>query len=201
MIPGWLADVVPIVRAGQQQEARWAVDLIDQVTRETRGRPAPVVDLSRVRGRVNGVPLEDVYTRPFHRVWTDLSEGRNYRDAVEATADRLGRAIEADLQLAARDALSVAMESDPEIIGYKRVLSARPNHCGLCEIASTNTYSRGDLLPIHPSCACSVRPIYEGGEGSDFLDRQVASAYARALAEGRISVSDHEEYGPYLQAA
>ncbi len=198
----WLADVVPIVRGGQQQEVRWALETYDKVSRETTGQPAPVIDLAAVRGRVNDVSLETVYTRPFHRVWTDLADGKPYPAAVEAVADKLGRAVEADLQLAARGAVAAAIDADEHVIGYRRVLSDRDNHCALCVVAATNTYKREDLLPIHPSCACSVEQIYGTAEDiEDALNDQVASAYERALTEGRISVTEHEEYGPYLQAA
>ncbi|WP_433253201.1 hypothetical protein ACQPYK_09405 [Streptosporangium sp. CA-135522] len=160
-----------------------------------------MIDLSRIRGRVNDVPLEDVYTRPFHRLWTDLSKGKRYNDAVQAEASRLAKSIETDLQLASRSAAQAAMEADERIVGYKRVLSDKPNHCPLCVVAATNTYSRGDLMPIHPACGCSVDPVYEGSNGSHFLDDEVSNAYKRALEAGSIAVSDHGEYGPYLQAA
>ncbi|WP_436759423.1 hypothetical protein [Streptosporangium sp. V21-05] len=165
------------------------------------GQPAPVIDLSAIRGRVNDVPLEDVYTRPFHRVWTDLAEGKPYPVAVEAVADKLSRAVEADLQLASRSAAQAVIEADERIIGYKRVLSDRPNHCPLCVVAATNTYKREDLMPIHPGCGCSVNPVYADGDDSDSLDDAVSNAYKRALEAGTITVVDHGEYGPYLQAA
>lgn len=198
----WLAAVVPIIRAGQQTEVVSSLELVDRVSRVTTGLPAPVVDLASIRGRADGVSLEDVYTRPFHRVWTDLSEGRPYSDAKAAVGDRLGRAIEADLQLASRNAVAAAIEADPRVVGYRRVLSARPHHCGLCEVASTNHYKREDLLPIHPGCGCSVEPVYESTpEASDFLDAEVSRAYQEAVDAGVLKVSEHPEYGPYLEAA
>ncbi|MEQ4716080.1 hypothetical protein [Nonomuraea sp. B19D2] len=131
-----------------------------------------------------------------------MSNDKPLADAVDLTAYRLQRAVETDLELTGRNTANAVMEADRRVIGYKRVLSDKPNHCDLCVIASTNTYRRGDLLPIHPACGCTVEPIYlDGSQEEASLDRRIEEAYRQAAERTQIAVLDHGEYGPYLQAA
>ncbi|GAA0835632.1 hypothetical protein GCM10009525_41730 [Streptosporangium amethystogenes subsp. fukuiense] len=176
-------------------------DYLNKASRIATGSGTAPVRLEDIPGRGNGVELEEVYTRPFHRLWTDLSDGKPIGQAVSLEAHRLGKSVAADLQLASRNTAHTVMQADDSIVGYKRTLSDRNNHCALCVVAATNTYSREDLLPIHPSCGCSVEPIYRSSDDSSFIDDEVSNAYKRALAKGTIAVTDHGEYGPYLQAA
>jgi hypothetical protein len=160
------------------------------------------VRLDRVPGRANGIDLQDVYTRPFVWTWTEMGQGKPAADAVDMAAYRLQRSVETDLELVGRNTAHTVIEADRRVIGYKRVLSDKPNHCDLCVLASTNTYRRGELLPIHPACGCTVEPLYlDGSNAEASIDRRIEEAYERAARNTRIAVSDHGEYGPYLQAA
>lgn len=201
-IPRFAPPVARLVRAGQLQEARLTVGYMDRVSRLRTGRPSPTIPIERVPGRRGGVTLHEVYTRPFVWVWTDLKEDQSLGDAVERAAHRVERSVETDLQLASRNAADAVIQADRRIIGYKRVLSDRPHHCDLCIVAATNTYKRGDLLPIHPACSCTVEPIYRTDSAAErAIDRRVEEAYRRAARNTSIAVLDHGEYGPYLQAA
>lgn len=195
-----------LVRAGQLQEARLALGYLDRVSRLRTGRPSPTVRLDQIPGRSNRVPLQDVYTRPFVWTWTEMAEDDDLdqADAAERAVQRLERSIEVDLQTVSRNTADAVIEEDDRITGYRRVLSDKSNHCDLCVIASTHRYNRGDLLPIHPACACTVEPIYESEDIDDEeseIDRQLEEAYARAAERTTVVVLDHGEYGPYLQAA
>jgi hypothetical protein len=155
-----------------------------------------------VPGRANGADLQDVYTRPFVWTWSELGDDKPLADAVDMAAYRLQRSVETDLELTGRNTAAAVMEADRRVTGYKRVLSDKPNHCDLCVIAATNTYKRGDLLPIHPACGCSVEPIYADGDQTEAeLDARIEAAYRQAAERTQIAVLDHGEYGPYLQAA
>jgi len=83
----------------------------------------------------------------------------------------------------------------------------------LCYVASTQRYSRGDLLPIHPGCDCGEEPIYGSSGVSDTIDEQLLDATHQAIDErfgefdfgGRtvdyrkaIIVREHGELGPVL---
>ncbi|MEU4579970.1 hypothetical protein [Nonomuraea sp. NPDC023979] len=200
-VPGFVDQLVPLVHEGQAQEVSLTVAMLRELSLLRTGVPTPDVDLSKLEGRQGGVSLDDVYARPFVWLWTDLKNGKPFEDALDDAADRLGKSIEADLQLASRNAADAVIDADRRTIGFKRVLSDRPNHCPLCVVASTNHYRKGDLLPIHPGCGCGVEPVYADADWDDTLNRQVADAYADAIRNQEIAVTEHGEYGPYLIAA
>jgi hypothetical protein len=200
-IPKFAPRAARLVRAGQLQEGRLMLGYLDRVSRAKTGRKSPTVNVDKVPGRANGADLEDVYTRPFVWTWTDMSNDKPLADAVDMAAYRLERSVQTDLQLAARNTAHAVMDADRRVIGYKRVLSDKPNHCPLCVVASTNKYRKKDLLPIHPACGCTVEPIYlDGSQTEASIDRRVEEALKRAKDQ-KIVVLDHGEYGPYLQAA
>ncbi|WP_162795869.1 hypothetical protein [Nonomuraea lactucae] len=198
---GFVDQLVPLVREGQAQEVSLAVAMLRELSLLLTGAPTPDVDLSGLEGRQGGVSLDEVYARPFVWLWTDLKHGKSFEVALDNAADRLGKSVEADLQLASRNAANAVIDADRRVIGFKRVLSERPNHCPLCVVASTNRYRKGGLLPIHPGCGCGVEPVYAEGDWDDDLNRQVAHAYAEAIRNQQIAVLDHGEYGPYLVAS
>lgn len=200
-VPRFAPPAARLVRAGQIQEGRLALDYMDRVSRLRTGRPSPTVPVDRVPGRRGGVELGDVYARPFVWTWTEMADDTPLAEAVDLAAYRLERSVEADLQIAHRNTADAVMEADRRVIGYRRVLSDKPNHCDLCVLAATNTYRKSDLMPIHPACGCTVEPIYSSADEDAELDRRVAEAYERAAKDVKLRVIDHGEYGPYLQAA
>lgn len=60
-----------------------------------------------------------------------------------------------------------------QIVGYRRVLTGKS--CMFCAAASTRVYSRGDLMPLHAHCDCSVAPVFVGADPSFALNSQVLS--------------------------
>jgi hypothetical protein len=60
-----------------------------------------------------------------------------------------------DMQLAQRGGAFAQIAADNRAVGWRRVLSPSEN-CGLCIAASTRVYRRGDILPLHHNCRCSV---------------------------------------------
>ncbi len=108
----------------------------------------------------------------------------------------------------------------PTIVGYRRVLSNNPNHCALCVLASTQRYKRENLMPIHPGCSCTVRPVLETepnadrrvlepdivGSVDDIIrntlgDKWVDPGGRRGVAKYRdiiLTTHEHGELGPVL---
>ncbi|MDI6024470.1 hypothetical protein QBL02_13060 [Leucobacter sp. UT-8R-CII-1-4] len=145
--------VVPRVQAGQIQVANLTAAHFRYV-----GATAAVDQRLVTGGR--GIAADEVYRRPAHTVYTKLSEGKPLAEAVSAGLDRLGSLVSTDLQMAKvrqadRSLASAGVEA------YRRVLTGREN-CALCVIASTQRYHRGDLMPIHPGCDCSVDTLPAG---------------------------------------
>lgn len=145
--------------------------------------PADQPSLSeRWRRRERPVDPQDYYQRPIREVKWRLAQGKSLGEALDAGRRRAESIVLTDLQLAhthtAREYIRRAAQAPPgprgTIVGFRRVLSNRPNHCALCILASTQRYHREDLLPIHPGCvvegtrvsaddvAVATRRWYEG---------------------------------------
>lgn len=210
--------VVPHVRAGQVQVANLTAAYFRAL-----GAAAPV-DAAVVTGG-RGVPAEDVYRRPGTTVYTELAQGKPVGDAIAAGGERLLSLVMTDLQMAkvrqAQRSLSSA-----GVAAFRRVLTGREN-CALCVIASTQRYHRGDLLPIHPGCDCSVDTLPKGWDpDAQVIDQNLldlthdtiaakigrSELSARDLGLGKtdsrgrpisdytdlIATRTHGEYGPTL---
>lgn len=104
-----------------------------------------------------------------------------------------------------------------EIVGFRRVLSSKPNHCALCILASTQRYHSFDLMPIHPGCGCRVAMIIGDRDPGQVLDenlviglhdiirRDLGETYVdpggrKGLAHYRdiLVTNEHGEIGPVL---
>lgn len=158
----FVAGAAPVVEAGQQHvsalTSAYLAHLYGNLTSGSRspvGTPVARVTGAAVRG---GTPPSEVYRRPFEQVWYQLSQGKPLDEAVEAGSQRLQVLATTDLQLAMTHTATAALDTMPHVVGYRRVLTGAEN-CGLCVVASTQRYHRGELMPIHPRCDCGVAPI------------------------------------------
>ena len=159
----------------------------------------------------NGTTAEMVWERPFKEMWTSLKKGNTFTDALNAGAARANSIARTEMQLAKREAGLYVRNGNSNIVGYLRTLSGAEN-CGLCYVASTQRYNRGDLLPIHPGCDCGETPIFGNTDVGQVVDQETLNATHEAVAErfgkfdagGReidyrkITIHDHGELGPYL---
>lgn len=120
------------------------------------------------------------------------------QDGYERGLTYLRQSVATDIALAQRNASGVAMSADDSVAGWRRVLNpGRGAVCGMCVAASTRTYSRSDLQPIHRSCNCTVAPIFDSSFTGRILDRdRLEAAYAQtggATSYGemrRIQIAD-----------
>lgn len=144
------------------------------------------------------------------------------RYAQQKAEEAAERAVNHDIQATARNTHALAMDKLPKnkVVGYRRVihpeLSQSGQSCGLCIVASTMRYTRGDLLPIHSMCNCETIEIYQDGskefDPGDQINKEdlrvfyeeaskVSGSYTTHgwdLKRSRYSVVDHPEYGPIL---
>lgn len=167
--------------------------------------------VSRLR---NGAEAAVVYRRPFVDVYTALSQGKTVTDAIQAGAVRISSLVSTDIQLARRNAGLAARGRNDRIVGYVRTLTGAEN-CALCYVASTQRYTRDDLLPIHPGCDCGEMPIYGTQDPGQVIDQvrldathdAVESRFgffdpgARAPDYRDIAIREHGELGPMLTVA
>ncbi len=144
--------LLPRVQSGR---ARVAQMTDAYIARMIETDPAGVADVSAPRG----VPDDVVYRRPALTVYSALSDGVPIAQAVALAQRRLERLVADDLMLAMRAQATHALSlMDGGLGGFRRTLTGREN-CSLCAIASTQRYTRGSLLPIHPGCDCGVEPL------------------------------------------
>lgn len=151
--------VIPIVEAGQ----RHVVALVDaymaakslQATGygTVHGLDAALYTTAALR---SGVTAAEVYARPAHAL---DQHGLSEQQATVSAVKLLDKIVRTDLQLAQTHAARDWMAGDERIVGWRRVLTGATS-CPLCTAASTRTYRKSDLAPIHEHCDCIVAPLW-----------------------------------------
>lgn len=162
----------------------------------------------------NGATDADVYRRPFIDLYTNLSNGKSVSESIQAGANRISSIASTDVQLARRNAGFSARGGNRRIVGYARTLTGQEN-CALCFVASTQRYTRGELMPIHPGCDCGEMPIYGNTDPGQVIDEVrlgathdavesrfgISDPGARAPDYSKIMIREHGELGPMLTVA
>lgn len=159
----------------------------------------------------NGVGTDLVYKRPFVDMRTVLSQGGTMTDAINAGARRAQSLAETEVQLARRNAGLKVRKANDRIVGYVRTLTGFEN-CALCYVASTQRYTKNNLLPIHPGCDCGEMPIYGNQDPGQVINEVrleathesiakrfgVSARDAREIDYRAIKITEHGEMGPTL---
>lgn len=177
----FLSVTLPVVDAGQRRTVSLTDAYLARATR-TRAVGLPVDDLVGAAVR-NGAEPAVVYTRPFVQLWSALSDGAQFMDAMNAAGVRAAQSASTDVSLSMRasadafQAASPAQATGPaesDIIGWERVLD--PDACAFCATASTQRYKSANLNPIHTNCQCGIAPVFKENDRAikDF-NRQVLS--------------------------
>jgi hypothetical protein len=182
--------VVPKVQAGQIATARLTAQYLG----------GPILSRERIVAARKVDPAVE-YRRPAVNLYTLLSQGASFADAVTSSTQLIGDLTATDLQLALRLQGQHSLGSQGHT-RYRRVLTGSEN-CERCAIASTNVYSTSDLLPIHDHCDCTVEPIRESSAAVDLSGLTLTSARAEAVAAGvslesLVAVHQHGELGPVI---
>lgn len=171
------------------------------------GIPADLVTGSALRG----VDPAEVLRRPYEQVWTALSQGKPFDEAVAVGARRAESIALTDLQLAKTHTARRVLAGDRRVTGYQRVLHGT-HSCALCVLTSTRLYHKANLMPIHPGCDCSVEPLFGGQEPDPLPLEQVHAVIGRDLGDKYITAAgkgpvdyrkvivthEHGEIGPVL---
>lgn len=175
----FLAATLPVVDAGQRRTISLTDAYLARATR-TRAVGLPVDDLVGAAVR-NGAEPAVVYTRPFVQLWSALSDGARFMDAMNAAGVRAAQSASTDVSLSMRasaDAFQVASPAqatgpaESKIIGWERVID--PDACAFCATASTQRYKSANLDPLHANCQCGIAPVFRENDRAirDF-NRQV----------------------------
>jgi hypothetical protein len=107
----------------------------------------------------NGVSPEEVYGRPFHKVWRDLGNNVEPDRAIARGLTNAKQAASSDLQRTKVLTSQEIISGDPKATWFERILEGS-HSCGLCIVASTQRYRKQKLLPMHPGCDCGVQCHY-----------------------------------------
>ncbi|MEU7096062.1 hypothetical protein [Kitasatospora aureofaciens] len=173
----WLDQIIPLVTATQQTIATLTDLYLSGVLSRLSGQDVSPVGISPETvsgaGVRNGTPPEVEYERPFKEIWYQLSQDKEFAEAVAIGEQRAMSMISTDFQLARTHAArSVLTEAAPKlgIVGYRRVLTSGRS-CDLCSIAATQRYHVNDLMPIHNNCRCGVSPIMAEKDPGQVIDR------------------------------
>lgn len=171
-VAAWAEQVTRVVAAAQQQSAADTIavfELIGQmVTGERQVSGVDPADFTTTA--VRGTPAAEVYARPGTETWTNLAQGKAYDVAVQAGQRRAVSLATTDLQLARTHAARRVAAAVNGVVGYRRTLTGAEN-CALCLVASTQRYTKGTLLPIHPGCDCGVAPIFGDADPGQVINR------------------------------
>lgn len=176
----FVALAVPVVTAGQRQVSALTDAYLAQVLTTTLGRPVRPVGVTNDYPRPT--PPAEVYARPYVEVRTKLSEGSGFSAAVASGVERLKDIAATDMQLAKTHTARRSFTRNG-VQRYQRTLTGSKS-CALCYVASTQSYSRADLMPIHPGCDCGVAPIV-----GDF-DRDAELEATHEAIQERFGTSD-----------
>lgn len=191
----FIAAVTPIVFAAQRQSASTTKAFIARRLERT----VASVDPSLVTGANtrNGVPPEEVYFRPFKRVWKDLKDGKEWQLAVNEAGITAVSAAATDVQLSMRDMASALQSREPGAFGYQRVPSG--SACEFCLLASTQRYYSGDLMPLHNNCGCGIDVVTAEFDPGQVINSERLAALKQGDIE--LAVQSHGELGPVLTNA
>lgn len=188
----YLARTVPLVGAAQLQAATLTDGYIAVALRR-----APLgIDPELVTGAgLRGTSLEQVYTRPFLTVWTELSRGRSPLDAIAAGRARAVLAARTDVALAARAATAEVGKADPNIKSFSRTVSG--GGCAVCSEVDGADIGDSELMPLHPNCGCTAEPVTDSGPQGGGTGESAPTAPAGT----EVAVHEHGELGPVLYPA
>jgi hypothetical protein len=205
------------LNASTLQAAKLQVAFYQQMAR-LNGQPFAVPQLRAqdftTEALRNGAVASEVYRRPFVELYTALDKGKLMSEAISLGANRISSIASTDVQLARRNAGFGVRSRNNRIVGFARTLTGAEN-CALCFVASTQRYTRGDLLPIHPGCDCGEMPIYGNQDPGQVIDELRLDAThqavqerfgfsdpgARAIDYRDIAIREHGELGPVLTVA
>lgn len=203
------AEVVKYVEAAQRGVAVATDAYLAQVATEIVGRtvrPVGSIDPSELR---EGITHQGAYGRLADQYRYRTSLGLPQDQVMAGVIDRLGVLVATDMALAFTHQARRVMESSPLISGYRRIVRPEMSNggaCGLCLAASDRWYSRGDLLPLHDRCVCTVLPIRGDDDPGRLLNRdELDRLYEDAgttrrddLVKTRYRIEKNGEIGPVL---
>lgn len=202
-IDRWVGRVVPIVTGGQRTVASLTDAYLAAIEQSTLGVPVPprgVPSHLVTTEAMRGISAAEVYRRPAVTVYTALSKGAPFGQAVAQGLTRALSIAGTDVQLARTHSTRYLLSNNDRVVGYRRVPGGG-NVCDLCLTAATQRYHSEDLMPIHGGCSCGVEPIFGSEDPGQVIDLQGAEDTSTEDFGAAVDVHQHGELGPVLTVA
>lgn len=187
-IPALQDAVLPILAGAQRLTVSLADAYVAHAVAQETGHPTSPVGLDPAQyttAALRGVPVEEVYHRPFVEVWSALKGGTPWAAAVDSGAVRLLGLISSDMALTQR-AASVGAMGLQSVPAHLRVTDG--DACDYCLLATTKIYRSGELQPLHTNCGCTVRPYYGPVGKAGIVNPGLLSELKRSGAAGDLSL-------------
>ena len=130
----------------------------------------------------------------------------------EEFEERIQQLIDDDMNTAANDEIQRTFNASPKVTGYRRIIHpelSAGGSCGLCVVASTMTYKKDDLNPMHGHCKCTILPITKDDDPGFNLSiddlgkfyKDAGSTRGTDLKNTRYKIEMHGELGPTIVSA
>lgn len=134
-----------------------------------------------------GTDIAKVYERPTRAARQAIAQGKSYAQAMQVGRSRATQTADTDVMQAARNSAIQIMKTVPRIQGYRRIPDG--NACEYCQIAATQRYRVGQLMPVHSHCHCSTVPIIGTKDPGRIIDRE---AHQKLKDSGAIDQKNYE---------
>lgn len=134
-----------------------------------------------------GTDIAKVYERPTRAARQAIAQGKSYAQAMQVGRSRAMQTADTDVMQAARNSAIQIMKTVPRIQGYRRIPDG--NACEYCQIAATQRYRVGELMPVHSHCHCSTVPIIGTKDPGRIIDRE---AHQKLKDSGAIDQKNYE---------
>jgi hypothetical protein len=194
----WFSEALPLVSAAERQ----SIALLNAYVARSLERQPLALDLHELTGAAirRGTPPEEVYTRPFVTLWSQLGKGKEWEAASKIALERAQRSVAMDTQLSMRAASEAIDLADPHVYGYRRV--ANPTACKFCREVD-GAYVKGSdgfVMALHSGCECGVEPNKEPHDLARFLpDGTDTNPFPFSSYDPKVvGLREHGEYGPVL---
>jgi hypothetical protein len=153
------AQAVPVVTNGQRLAVR--------ATTAHFRRPGitPKVNPKQVTHVRRGVTPQEVYARPFGKVWKAMGDGKPLDEAINDGRSYLAALAVMDIAMSVRATYQEIGQQSDQITLWVRVADATA--CDICSASDGATYRDGNDMGLHPACGCTLEPGSSDSQPAD----------------------------------
>lgn len=185
-----LPELLAAVLAGQVTAAAAAQEYVASslVEQGVTPRPVAAVEPRRLAGVASdGRPLIGLLTQPLLRSLALRARGADDAAALAGGRLSLDTVVRTEVLDTGRDAVSLAVGLEPQVVGYERYVNLPA--CGRCLLLAGRVYSRSEGFRRHPRCDCVHRVL------TDRAVRDGTEQDPRSLFDGMTATQQDKAFG------